>query len=324
MKQEPSPATPSLLIISSAWNEEECLPEFFRRINLLVQKENSYNISVLMFDNGSSDNTWNIILENVTKSSFIRGVKFSRNFSLDAAFACGLDLADSDLVVVMASDLQDPPEVISDMLRKYESGSNQVLVRIKKRETVPWLRRNLSEIYYKIANVLTDGMLPENVSDFRLMSRKVYSQVRKLREQHRYFRGLAVWVGFDHDFIEIHRPPRYAGKSTWLSTKFLKVISNSLRNIYSFSSKPLALLSILGVVTSAIAFLSIAIYSVYLVSEGRPPFAGFGTLIGIIVLGFSLNVLALGFVAQYLGLIFDEVKKRPLYVIDYDSSEEQK
>lgn len=311
----------TVTIISSALNEELCLPEFFRRLDEIFAAEENYQFEIIIFDNGSSDRSWEIIQKRVETSSTTRGIKFSRTFSLDAAFTCGLDLASSDVVVVMASDLQDPPEIIPQMLRRYEVGALQVLVKVRSRNSVPVIRRKLSLLYYKLANKLSDGHLPEKVSDFRLLDKKVYSEIRKLREQHRYFRGLSVWVGYPLDFVEIDRPSRFAGKSSWLSTRFTKVVSVALRNIFSFTSKPLSFIFGFGIFASALSTLILTVYGAYLFFQGQPPFNGFGTLLAAMIISFSINTLLLGILAEYLGLIFDEVKQRPLYLIERDSKD---
>ena len=186
----------SVDIVTSAFNEEDCLPELFDRVRKVFEGETSYSYRILVVDNGSSDRTWSIIQTYGEQDQRIAGFRMSRNFSLDAAFTCGLDHAESDVAIIMTSDLQDPPESIPALLREFENGYEQVLVRIRSRNSVPLLRRLLSKIFYKTAKKMTGGMLPESVSDFRLVSRKTYSAIRQLRESHRFLRGLGSWVGF--------------------------------------------------------------------------------------------------------------------------------
>ncbi|MEI9907407.1 MAG: glycosyltransferase family 2 protein [Actinomycetota bacterium] len=147
-------------IITSAFNEEECLPELFRRIELVMKTETEYDYGILVMDNGSIDSTWEIIQKASQKDNRITGFRMSRNFTLDAAFTCGLDHAKSDLAIIMTSDLQDPPEAIPQLLRESEKGFDQVLVKIVSRESVPFTRRFMSKLFYRLASKMTEGMLP--------------------------------------------------------------------------------------------------------------------------------------------------------------------
>ena len=214
----------------------------------------------------------------------------------------------------MTSDLQDPPEVIHSLLREYENGSEQVLVRITSRKTVPIPRRILSKAYYWLVNNLTDGMIPKSVSDFRLLSRDVYENVRELRESHRFMRGISSWVGFKCSYIEIARPPRYAGESKWLGKSLVSVLSTASRSIFAFSIKPLILLSVIGSILSIFSLIALSASVIGWLLVGVP-FAGFGVIVSLAILGFSITILALGIIAQYLGLIYEEVKRRPIYII---------
>ena len=300
--------------ITSAYTEEECLPELFKRIEKVMENQAGYDYRIIVIDNGSLDRTWEII-ENQTKFGHnTKGIRMSRNFTLDAAFTCGLDQAEADLVIIMTSDLQDPPEAIPELLAKYEEGYDQVLVKINSRDSVPPLRRLLSKLFYKIARKMTEGMLPESVSDFRLVNKKTYMAIRSLRENHRFLRGLGAWVGFKTASIELDRPPRFAGESKWLGISLFGVIAIASRSILAYSAVPLLWVSAMGFILSVVSFIGIMAMSLFWIL-GSVPFAGFGTIVGLICLGFSLTMLAIGVVAQYLGLVYEEVKQRPLYII---------
>lgn len=301
-------------VITSAYNEEECLPELFNRLNALAGKETNYDFKFIVIDNGSQDRTWNLITEIQEIDNRYIGIKMSRNFTLDSAFTCGLDHAESDVAIIMTSDLQDPPEAISLLLRQFENGYDQVLAKIINRGTVPLLRRKLSETFYKIANFMTGGMLPESISDFRLVSRKCYEAIRTLRESHRFLRGLGSWVGFKTTNIEIERPPRFAGESKWLGTSLIRVVVHGFQSIFAYSTLPLAWVSIFGVFASLLSVISLTGLTIFWVLSGVP-FAGFGSIMAAIVLCFSITILVLGVIAQYIGLIYEEVKQRPLYLV---------
>lgn len=304
----------SIDFISSAFNEEECLPEFFERISKVMSHENNYSYRILIIDNGSQDTTWEIISAESTRNSRVVGIRMSRNFSLDSAFTCGLDYAEADIAIVMTSDLQDPPEAIPLLLRKYEGGFDQVLAKISKRASVPLMRRIFSKIFYKLARRMTSGMLPESVSDFRLVNKRTYSAIRRLRESHRFLRGLGAWVGFNTTYIEIERPPRFAGRSKWLGMSIFRVVGIASKSILAYSAQPLAWVSVLGVSLSILSILGLIILAIFWIIFGVP-FAGFGSLIGVTILGFSLTMLCIGILAQYVGLIYEEVKQRPLYLV---------
>jgi glycosyltransferase involved in cell wall biosynthesis len=301
-------------ILTSALNEEECLPELFSRLKQVFLSEKDYEFRIIIVDNGSTDNTWEIIKDNCDSNENIVGYRMSRNFSLDAAFTCGLDKASGDLAIIMTSDLQDPPESIPTLLREYENGFDQVLVKIANRDSVPFIRRFLSVVFYKIASRMTAGMLPKSVSDFRLVSRKTYLAIRTLRESHRFLRGLGSWVGFSTAYIEIDRPKRFAGESKWIGMSLATVIAQASRSIMAYSALPLMFISFLGVFLSLSSLLFLVISAFVWILSGVP-FAGYGSIVGLIALGFSLTMLAIGILAQYLGLIYEEVKQRPLYII---------
>ena len=314
MMQSISDQSTSVDVITSAFNERECVPELFKRLNNVFNKEKNYKFRILIVDNGSTDDTWEIIQAESLKNSDVIGLRMSRNFSLDAAFTCGLDNAESDLAIIMTSDLQDPPEAISELLRKYESGADQVLARIVSRDSVPFIRRMLSTLFYKIAKHMTGGMLPESVSDFRLVNKRTYQAIRRLRENHRFLRGIGSWVGFKTEYIEIDRPKRFGGESKWIKMSLIKIIGQAARSIFAYSATPLMFVSTLGVGLSFISFTGVVISSVFWITNSVP-FAGYGSIIGLVALGFSLTMLSIGILAQYVGLIYEEVKRRPLYIV---------
>lgn len=308
-------ANPTTLdIITSAYNEEECLPELFARIAKVMESEPAYDFRILVMDNGSWDQSWDIIQQSAASSDRIHGFRMSRNFTLDAAFTCGLDQATADVAIIMTSDLQDPPEAIPTLLRKYEEGFDQVLVKITSRDSVPFARRLMSKLFYRIAGRLTEGMLPESVSDFRLVNRKTYEAIRRMRENHRFLRGLGSWVGFKTTQIELERPPRFAGESKWLGISLFGVIAHASRSILAYSATPLLWVSALGILLSAFSFVALVGLVIFWLISGVP-FAGFGSIVSLIFLGFSLTMLCIGILAQYLGLVYEEVKQRPLYIL---------
>jgi glycosyltransferase involved in cell wall biosynthesis len=304
----------TLDIVTSAFNEEECVMELFQRIDKVMAAHPNYDWRLIFCDNHSTDQTWNIIERIAEESGRVLGVRMSRTFSLDAAFTMGIDIATADALVIMTSDLQDPPENISDFLREFELGSDQVVARVIRRQHVPILRRSLSSVFYWLANRATNDMIPRGVSDFRLLSRRAYLGARQMQERHRFLRGLLAWTGFKTTVIEIERPKRYAGESKFMGAKITTVVRLAISAILSHTSGPLIFLSVFGFILSSISFLITFVASAYWFVSGVP-FAGFGTIVGVVMLGFSLTMLAIGVIAQYIALIYDEVKARPHYII---------
>jgi dolichol-phosphate mannosyltransferase len=304
----------TLDIVTSAFNEEDCIVELFTRINSSMSEHPDYDWRLIICDNGSTDSTWLHILELSKRHSNILGIRMSRSFTFDQALTCGLDQATADVIVIMASDLQDPPEVIHKFLQKFEEGYDQVVAKVISRKTVPLIRRLLSNLFYLIANRYTNNMIPRGVSDFRLLSKKVYTAARGLREKNRFLRGLIAWTGFNTAVIEIERPARYAGDSKFVAAKLSKVIQWASNAILSHTSKPLLGISYLGIILSLTSLAATMIFAIFWIFKGVP-FAGFGTIVGLIILSFSFLLLSVGILGQYISLIYEEVKDRPIYII---------
>jgi len=307
--------TPRTLdIITSALNEEDCIEELYHRISTVMRSHPDYSWRLIFCDNNSTDRSWEKIKGLSEETGRVLGIRMSRTFNLDAAFTLGLDLANADAAIIMASDLQDPPEVIHSFLKEFENGYEQVVAKVIKRDHVPFLRRNLSNLFYLIANRATNNMIPRGVSDFRLLSRPAYLAARKMQERNRFLRGLLAWTGFKTAIVEIERPARFAGDSKFVTTRLLTVLRWSVAAILSHTSAPLVALSVIGLTLSGISLLGTICFSL-IWFIGGVPFAGFGTIVGLISIGFSLNMFAIGILAQYIALIYEEVKARPNYII---------
>lgn len=304
----------SLDIITSALNEEECLDEFISRVQAVMIEHADYKWRLIICDNGSTDRTWEIIRSWAYRFENIIGVRMSRTFSLDAAFTMGLDYATADAAIIMASDLQDPPEVIHEFIEKFEEGYEQVVAKVIKREHVPFIRRTLSKVFYTIANRATKNMIPRGVSDFRLLNRSAYLASRELRERNRFLRGLLAWSGFNTFELPIERPARFAGESEFVKIRLRVVIRWAVGAILSHTAAPLHFVSILSFLLSMISILVTGILSIVWVTSGVP-FDGYGSIMGLMTLGFSVILGAVGVISQYLALIYEEVKQRPIYII---------
>lgn len=302
----------SVDVIAPVFNEEDCLREFVTQLLNVFDKEVEYRFRLILIENGSHDSSWKIIQELSHSDDRISCVKLSRNFGMDGGLTAGLEFATSDAVILMASDLQDPPETIHLFLRKWEDGFDNVFAIVSKRNGIPLLRRINSQIFYWVANRLAGAAIPRNVSDYRLLSRKAYETLRGLRESNRVIRGLVGWMGFKSTGISVVRPARFGGESkahTW------RVIGLGIRAILAHSYAPLRLISLLGILLSVGSLISLIFTTILFLFVGVP-FPGFGTIISVMVLLFGILFLMLGIVAEYLALIYEEVKKRPPFLID--------
>ena len=301
----------SVEVISSALNEEEAIFELYERLSRVFSQEEEYTWKLVIFDNGSSDTTWEKISSLSSLHPNVTGFRMSRTFTLDAAFTAGMHQATADIVIIMASDLQDPPETIPLLLRKWESGIPHVAVRVLKRDEMSYLRKLLTKTFYRISNWASQGLIPENVSDFRLMDKIVYTAVNQMQERNRFMRGLIAWTGFPTAFVDIERPARYSGRT---KTSYYELIKFSLRGIFANSNKPISLISFSGFILSGLSLLAVFIFSVIWLLIGVP-FAGYGTIVGLIILTFSLTLAVLGVIAEYISLIYTEVMSRPHSII---------
>lgn len=301
----------SIAIVIPAYNEEDCIDELAKRLTQVFSVEINYNFEVIIIENGSKDTTWEKLVKISSEDERFKVVKLSRNFGMDGGLTAGLDLVNADACVFMTADLQDPPETISEFIRLWENGYENIFGIIGKREGTSLLRRFNSQIFYWLASKLSSGNIPRNVSDFRLLDRKVYESLRTLKERNRFLRGMTAWVGFKSVGIVIQRPPRFAGESkafTW------KVIDFAFKGIFAYSYKPLRLITISGFVLFTFSILSLIGLTAFWLIRGVP-FPGFGSLFALIVLVWGGIALMIGILSEYVGLIYEEVKARPSYIV---------
>lgn len=298
-------------IITSAFNEDQCVDELARRLKSVFDCFPHYLFEVILVDNGSEDGTWERMLSIRSSDDRFKIVRLSRNFRMDGGLTAGLQFASGDAAVLMAADLQDPPELISEFITKWEEGYENVYMSVRERHGTGPLRRLNSILFYKLANILTNGRFPKNASDFRLVDRKVYETVRKMEERNRFVRGLFGWVGFRSIGIEADRPVRFGGKS---NAHTFKVLDLAFKGIFAHSYLPLKAITITGLLLSACSFIALIPLILIWVFNGVP-FAGFGTLVSLVLMLFGALFLLLGLVAEYVGLIYEEVKQRPNFVV---------
>lgn len=298
-------------VIVPAFNEESCIDELARRLKIVFSKNEKYDFEALIIENGSTDRTWEILKVINVKDPRFKVIRLARNFRMDGGITAGLNFAKGDAVVFMTADLQDPPELISEFIKKWEDGFENVYMQVSKRVGTGPLRTFNSKAFYWLAGKLTDNRIPKNVSDFRLLDRKVYEAVRGMNERNRFVRGLVAWVGFRAVGVEAERPERFGGESKAHS---LKVIDLAFKGIFSHSYVPLKLITMTGVALSLISFVSLLVWMIVWITSGVP-FAGFGTIVSLAVLAFGTLTFMLGIIAEYLGLIYEEVKGRPNFIV---------
>jgi len=298
-------------LIVPAYNEEDCVDELFSRLDAVFATEPQYDFEVVIVENGSIDSTWVKLQAIAQKDSRFKILKLSRNFRMDGGLTAGLDFIKGDACVLMTADLQDPPELIPHFLRYWEQGYENIFGVITKREGTGPIRTMNSKLFYWLAGKLTDGRIPRNASDFRLVDRKVYEAVKSMTERNRFVRGLFAWAGFNSIGVPMERPPRFGGVS---NAHTLKVLDLAFKGIFAHSYKPLRLITVFGFVLSGLSFISIVPLFFLWLFVGVP-FAGFGTLVGLFLLVFGIVSLMLGILSEYVGLIYEEVKARPNYVV---------
>lgn len=298
--------------IIPAYNESDCVDELAKRLSVMFDSESGYDFEAIIVENGSSDDTMEKLLAIHGKDPRFKILQLSRNFGgMDGGLTAGLSVIDADAVVLMAADLQDPPEFIPEMIRKWEEGYENVYGVITERRGTGPIRAMNSKLFYLLAGRLTGERITRNASDFRLVDRKVYETVRSMEERNRFVRGLFSWVGFKSIGLPMARPPRFAGESKAYS---FGVISMALKAIFAHTYAPLRLITITGFILSFIATISVFLLAARFLFYGVP-FPGFGSLICVMLIGFGVITMFLGVIGEYLGLTYEEVKQRPNFVI---------
>ena len=298
-------------IVVPAYNEEGNIDELARRLRLVFDDEPAYDFEVILVENGSADRTWERIQGVCAADSRFKSVQLSRNFQTDGGLTAGLSYASGDAAVLMCADLQDPPELVRVFLAKWAEGYENVYQVITRRVGSGFARRAASQGFYWLINKLTGGTFPRNASDFRLIDRRVYSTVNQMGEHNRFLRGMVFWTGFTSVGVPHERPERFAGKS---NAGTLRMIELAIRSILSYSNVPLRLITWAGLTVSGLSFV-LLLWEVFRALAYGVPFAGFGTIVSLMLLMFGFLFTMLGVVAEYVGLIYEGVKQRPNFVV---------
>ena len=302
-----------LSIVIPCYNEEEVLPETFKRLQafaLDLKNSKNFDCELIFINDGSSDQTAHLIHQASLLNPMIKLISFSRNFGHEIATTAGIDHAQGDVVVLIDADLQDPPELIHEMIRKWEEGYDVVYGVRTQRLGESWSKRLFSKIFYRCMNYFSDTPIPLDTGDFRLMSREVVNAFKQLPERDRFIRGMVSWLGFKQIALPYDRQERFAGTTKY---SFKKLLALAVTGIFSFSTRPLEFSVKLGFFFSFIAVLGVFyILGIrFLTDTWVPGWAGI--MITILFMG-GIQLISVGILGIYIGRIYNEVKRRPLYL----------
>ncbi|MTH54890.1 glycosyltransferase [Bacillus mangrovi] len=304
-------------ILIPAFNEEEVLYSLYSRLSNVMDGLIEYDFEILFVNDGSSDGTLSILKFLREKDERINFLDLSRNFGKEIAMIAGLDFVKGDALVILDADLQDPPELIPEMIRYWEDGYDDVYAKRRSRTGETWVKKWTSAQYYKLLRKTTRIPIQEDTGDFRLLDRRCVEALKKLRETQRYTKGMFSWIGYNKKEILFDRDPRAAGQTKW---NYLKLIDLAIEGITSFTTFPLRVSSIAGIVISFLAF----VFMIWTVGKTLllgDPVSGYPSLMAVILFLGGIQLLFLGVIGEYLGRIFNETKKRPLYFVNEYNNE---
>jgi glycosyltransferase involved in cell wall biosynthesis len=304
------PERPTLTIVIPVFNEAEMIPELDRRLRQFLG-ELGETWEVLFVNDGSRDASFQLLSELALREPRYKILSFSRNFGHQIAITAGLDRAEGEAVVVMDADLQDPPEVVREMVQRWREGHDVVYGVRKKRIGDTVFKRATAAVYYRLLRSMLQFEIPVDAGDFRLMSRTVVLTLRLLRERHRFVRGMVSWVGFRQTAVFYERQGRFAGETKY---PLRKMIRFALDGIASFSIVPLKIATWLGVLAGLVAIAAGA-WALYEKLSGGGVVQGWTTIMFLVGMGFSAQLLMTGILGEYVGRIYEEVKRRPLYAV---------
>jgi glycosyltransferase involved in cell wall biosynthesis len=306
-----SATAPTVSVVLPVCNEEHVLPELHRRLrDVLTASELSYEL--IFVNDGSRDGSWARILSLSETDPRVCGVNLSRNFGHQIAITAGIELSRGDSVVVMDSDMQDPPELIPTLYAKHREGFDVVYAKRRSRAGETWFKSVTAKLFYRLIRRLTTIDIPVDTGDFRLMSRRVVEDLKRLQEQHRFVRGMVTWVGYNQAPVLYDRAPRTGGASNY---PLRKMIRFALDGLTGFSSEPLRLVTLAGAAIATGSFGLMVGLTLYKLAGGQGLIQGWTSLaVAVLFLG-GVQLLAIGVLGEYIGRIYEEVKRRPLYLV---------
>ncbi len=307
---------PTFSVVAPVYNEAEVLPEFYRRVAAAMDSTGE-SWELILVDDGCQDGSTEIIRRLAAEDERVRPVIFARNFGHQIAVTAGLDYSRGAAVVIIDSDLQDPPEVILDMIKKWREGYEVVYAVRAEREGESWFKLATAAFFYRLIYRITDVKIPMDTGDFRLMDRKVVDVMNRMRERHRFLRGMSAWVGFKQVGIPYKRAARFAGSTKYPFKKMLRLAINA---ITGFSYFPLQLATYIGFSAATVSIMLIPVV-IIMRAITREQFLGqASTLVAVLFLG-GVQLISLGILGEYLGRVYDEVRGRPLYVVSQGPDE---
>lgn len=299
-------------ILIPAYNEEEVLDMLYERLDSLAKQNDGYDFEFFFVNDGSRDQTLDIIKAYAEQDKRIAYINLSRNFGKEIAMIAGFDHVRGDATVIIDADLQDPPELIPEMIRYWEEGYDDVYARRRSRDGETWLKKKTSTWYYHLLQKSTRIPIQRDTGDFRLLDRRAVDALKEFRESERYTKGMFSWIGFKKKEITYDRDPRAAGTTKW---HYSKLVNLAIDGITSFTTAPLRISTFIGGTVSIVAF----VYILYLLIRplfGVPTGGGYSSLMAAILFLGGVQLLSLGVIGEYIGRIFNETKRRPLYFVE--------
>lgn len=297
-------------VVAPVFNEIDCLDEFYKVVFEVMSSTNE-PWELILVDDGSIDGSTEKIRQLAENDEHVRPVIFARNFGHQIAVTAGLDYSRGDAVIIIDADLQDPPEVMLELIAKWKEGYEVVYAVRRKREGESWFKLFTASLFYRIIYRITDVKIPLDAGDFRLLDRKIVDIMGQMRERHRFLRGMTAWIGFRQIGVEYDRKERFAGTTKYSFRKMLKLALNA---ITSFSYFPLQLAAYLGFISTGISIIAILVVIYLWLTQKDLLLGQAATLIAVLFLG-GVQLITLGILGEYIGRIYDEAKGRPLYIV---------
>ena len=298
-------------ILIPCYNEETCLPLLYERLSLLAEQQEKYEWEWLFVNDGSQDHTLDLLKQLQQKDKREAYIDLSRNFGKENAMLAGFDYASGDCMVVMDADLQDPPEIVVDMLNSWEQGFEDVYAKRRSRGKESWMKKHLSHLFYFILDKSTRYEVLKNVGDFRLLDRKCIDALKQLREKDRYTKGLFCWIGFRKQELLFDRGDRAGGETKW---SYRSLFNLAIEGITSFTTAPLRMATFIGIIVAVWALM----YMLWIITKvliWGDPVAGYPTIMTVILCIGAVQLICIGILGEYVARIFNETKNRPTYLV---------